>query len=278
MAAKLIRDGMLESARVQKRTVPARWLFVTIMLMADDLGLFEVSEFKLHRAAALPEEKILPLLNELAEADLVRLYTVGSKRYGFVPRYGQRLRIKRTKHPLPPESLMADDEDAASKINDLTEKVRADVSTVPTRASKVRPEPEPEPEQRKRHTSTKPSTTVPPCPYELIVAQYHEKLPDLPKVLLTEGKTWVKRQKAMREFWTFVLTSHRSDGERRAKDTVQALAWIGQYFERVTHNDFLMGRTRKSGEHENWKCTFDFLLTDNGMSHVIERTEEREPA
>ena len=70
MAARMIRDDMLDSERVQKRSVPARWLYLTILLSADDVGLFEVSHFKLHRAAALDEKSIPVLLKELAEADL----------------------------------------------------------------------------------------------------------------------------------------------------------------------------------------------------------------
>ena len=276
MAARMIRDDMLDSERVQKRSVPARWLYLTILLSADDVGLFEVSHFKLHRAAALDEKSIPVLLKELAEADLIRPYEVSGKQFGFIPRFRQRLQIKRTRYPTPPAALMVDDMDAVNKINNLATNPPLGNGSATVPHGKTPPEPEPEPEVKKRHTSTsKPSTALPPCPYDLIVEQYHQHLPDLPSVQLKEGKTWTKRQKAMREFWAFVLTSHRSDGERRATDSVKAIAWIGQYFLRVNNNDFLMGRTRRSGEHENWKCTFDFLLTDKGMAHVIERTEER---
>jgi hypothetical protein len=133
----MIRDGLLDSERVQKRSVQARWLYVTILLVADDVGLFEVSHFKLHRSSALDEKVIQKLLDELASADLIRLYASGGKRYGFVPRFGQRLRVKRTKHPLPPEALMVDDEHATNKINGLAEKVLTDVSDAPRGADKL---------------------------------------------------------------------------------------------------------------------------------------------
>jgi hypothetical protein len=29
----------------------------------------------------------------------------------------------------------------------------------------------------------------------------------------------------------------------------------------------------RSGAHANWRCDIDFLLTDKGMRHVIEKTE-----
>ena len=50
------------------------------------------------------------------------------------------------------------------------------------------------------------------------------------------------------------------------------MLWIKTYFSRAGANDFLMGRRSKPGSHENWKADFDFLLTDRGMKHVIERT------
>jgi hypothetical protein len=35
-----------------------------------------------------------------------------------------------------------------------------------------------------------------------------------------------------------------------------------------------MGRTGRQGEHANWQCDLDFLLTEKGMKHVIEKTKE----
>lgn len=39
-------------------------------------------------------------------------------------------------------------------------------------------------------------------------------------------------------------------------------------------NDFLMGRGHKAPGHESWACDLDFLLTDKGKRHVIEKTKE----
>lgn len=110
---------------------------------------------------------------------------------------------------------------------------------------------------------------TPPTPYDEIVAQYHAKLPTLPTVRL---KT-TKRTKACREFWEWVMTSTKSDGERRAQTADQALTWISGYFDRAAGNDFLMGNRPGKG-HESWRADFDFLLTERGRTHVIERTVE----
>ena len=109
-----------------------------------------------------------------------------------------------------------------------------------------------------------------PCPYDAIVAAYHEALPSLPAVRLM-GEP---RKKAMRKVWGWVLGSTKPDGTRRATTADEALAWFGAYFARASDNDFLMGRGARSSEHAGWQCDIDFLLTDKGMKHVIEKTLE----
>jgi hypothetical protein len=81
-----------------------------------------------------------------------------------------------------------------------------------------------------------------------------------------------KRKKALGQFWVWVLTSQRTDGTPRATNAEEALRWIGEYFARAKQNDFLMGRTPRTGEHANWKPDLEFLLTDKGKTHVIEKT------
>ncbi len=109
---------------------------------------------------------------------------------------------------------------------------------------------------------------LPACPYDSIVSLYHEVLPELPKVRLMPAK----RKKALERTWKWVLTSERADGTRRAHTADQALTWLRDYFDRARGNDFLMGRTPRTGDHASWQCDLDFLLTDNGMKHVIEKT------
>lgn len=108
-----------------------------------------------------------------------------------------------------------------------------------------------------------------PCPHEAIVDLYHAALPNLPQVrLMTPG-----RERALRKTWAWVLTSTKADGTRRAENAEQALAWLSTYFARASKNDFLMGRSARGVGREGWTCDLDFLLTDKGMTHVIEKTE-----
>jgi hypothetical protein len=106
------------------------------------------------------------------------------------------------------------------------------------------------------------------CPTEKIVQLYNQTLHELPSVKLMTDK----RKKAISKFWRFVMTSKKSDGQPRAENSEQALDWIEAYFLRVLENDFLMGKTGRTGEHSKWQCDLDYLLTDKGMTQVIEKT------
>lgn len=113
---------------------------------------------------------------------------------------------------------------------------------------------------------------VPVCPYEQIVEAYHANLPSLPKVLMRDGPTWTGRQKAMKTFWEWVLSSHKSDGTRRAETAAEAIEWVTAYFVRASDNDFVMGRERPGQGHENWRADLDYLLSPKGQKQVIEKT------
>ena len=111
---------------------------------------------------------------------------------------------------------------------------------------------------------------LPTCPTQTVIDLYHDILPELPKVRL-HTKT---RVKSIRTVWDWTLTSKKSDGTQRAETSDQALEWFKAYFTRARDNDFLMGRTPRSGEHANWQCDIDFLLTERGMKQVIEKTKD----
>lgn len=159
MPSRLIRDGLIESEAVLSLPVEARWLYVTILLIADDVGLFEATEFHLARKADLSRPVIGKLLPMLVDADLVRLYQgPGMRQLGFIPRFRQRLQIQRTKLPAPPPSLYADDEDAVKKFNDLAAKKAVDNGDSPRSTVGQPPEPnqnltEPEPKKTKKSSS-----------------------------------------------------------------------------------------------------------------------------
>jgi hypothetical protein len=133
-------------------------------------------------------------------------------------------------------------------------------------------------EEKRREEEIEPKGSVasqlkkPVCPTSSIVDLYHQALPELPTARLMPES----RKKAIAKFWNFVLTSEKTDGTRRATTHDEAIAWVGDFFNRARDNDFLMGRGGKSAGHENWQCDIDFLMTDKGMKHVIEKTKDSE--
>jgi hypothetical protein len=275
MPNRLIREGLMESEKVLSLPVEARWLFVIVILSADDVGLFEATEFKLARRADINRELAGKLLQMIGDADLVRFYIVDGKRYGFIPKFRQRIQIKRTKHPMPPKALMADDSDALSKIKNLaSDPTDGQPLDNGCQAGGQPPEAEPEAKEEISDAShprrqRKAADRMPTCPYEDIVRTYHEVLPGLPGVRIMDPA----RKKAIKALWTFVMTSTKSDGSRRAITPDQGLTWVRTYFTRVLDNDWLMGRTTPRPGHETWRCTLDFLCSSKGLKAVIERTE-----
>ena len=75
--------------------------------------------------------------------------------------------------------------------------------------------------------------------------------------------------------WGWVLSSTKPDGSRRAETQEQGLAWFAAYFKRARCSDFVMGRGARSPGHENWRATFDYLLSEKGLRHVVENTEAK---
>jgi hypothetical protein len=102
-----------------------------------------------------------------------------------------------------------------------------------------------------------------------LVNLYHEVLPELPAVRVMDKA----RDKALREFRNWVLTTKRPGGEPRASNDAELIVWTREYFELARHNDFIMGRGPKSAEHQNWRCSIEYVLSSRGMKKVIEETK-----
>lgn len=285
MPNRMLREGLMESEAVLSLPVEGRWLFVIIILSADDVGLFEATEFKLARRADVNRELASKLMSMLVDADLVRLYEVAGKRYGFIPKFRQRVQIKTLKHPIPPAALYSDDPDALSKFNDLASKTtvgapvgsgcstdgqpsEAEVEVeVEGKVSEVQRSSTSSPPRRRRK-----ATDLPNCPYDRVVSAYHAKLPELPQVRVL--KPGGARHKAIGDMWRWVLTSTKGDGSRRATTVDEGVAWFEDYFERARSSDWVMGRVARGQGHENWEADIDYLCSERGMKRVIEKTRE----
>lgn len=116
--------------------------------------------------------------------------------------------------------------------------------------------------------ATPPAGGLPKVPIDQVLSAYHEILPDLPQARIMDDR----RRKAIASFWRWVLTSKKTDGTPRAACADEAVEWTRAYFARASENDFLMGRGTRSAGHENWRCDLEFLLSEKGRRHVIEKT------
>jgi hypothetical protein len=116
MPNRVIRDGYVESERVNRLSPHAECFFFRLMLKADDFGRFN-AHTGLLRAHLYPlkletirEADISRWLTEVEKAGLIALYEgPGGKRYLVIPNFDQRVRAEKSKFPDPPDSCLTDD-------------------------------------------------------------------------------------------------------------------------------------------------------------------------
>ncbi len=266
MPNRLVRDEMLESEAILSLPIEARWFYVTILLSADDVGLFEATSFKLARRADIRRESGDKLLQMLADADLIRLYEADGKRYGFIPKFRQRLQIKRSKYPTPPNALISDDQDAVSKINELGAKttvVQPWVTDVqPEFTAAQPPEPEPEPEKIKEANASLSGSTFPPCPHERILSLWKEHLPHLAQPRTWEGS----RAQSLRARWAQAAKkSVFSEGYSTAEG---GLKWWKSFFEYIAEETKLADGFETEGRV--WKPDLPWVLKADNFAKIID--------
>lgn len=276
MPNRLIRDEMLESEAILSLPVEARWFYVTILLSADDVGLFEATSFKLARRADIRRESGDKLLQMLADADLIRLYEADGKRYGFIPKFRQRLQIKRSKFPTPPGALISDDQDAVSKINELGTKTTVvspmftDVHQSSTVAQPPEPEPEPEdlvvPNGTTRPADAEPVASkkvFPGCNHQAVIDLYHQTLPTLNRI-----EVWNEvRQGLLRSRWREVAAEMVRDG--KTADEAALLDWWRTLFVYVGKSKFLTGRAEGSKDRP-FKADLEWIIRPTNFAKIIE--------
>lgn len=104
------------------------------------------------------------------------------------------------------------------------------------------------------------TTPIPPkgadevIPLKKILDAYHEKLPELPRVVVFTDK----RKKQLSARWK----------EDKSRQTIEW--WVG-YFEYVSSIPFLNGQNNR-----NWKADFEWLTNQNNLAKVIEGKYENE--
>jgi hypothetical protein len=97
----------------------------------------------------------------------------------------------------------------------------------------------------------------PNCPFETILASYHELCPSMTKVRIMTNM----RMKHTRARWLEVCVKDRAGHD-------EALSFFRWYFERAEDSDFLTGR--KSNGDRVWKADFEWLMNQSNWVKVIE--------
>jgi hypothetical protein len=121
----MLREALLDSERyAHLHSDTARLAFVHLLLLADDVGNLEATSHRLLRrlypASIATDEVLSKVLDDLASADLIRVYEIDGRRFIHIPRFGQRLRHITRRCPGSPW----DDLIAIEKVAEKTAGVR----------------------------------------------------------------------------------------------------------------------------------------------------------
>ncbi|MCW5625790.1 MAG: hypothetical protein KIT73_13850 [Burkholderiales bacterium] len=275
MPTRMVREGLLDSERYWSVTIEARQLFFHLMLLADDLGCVSLAPVFLRRRCfddRPSNEKVDMLLQQLQDADLLRIYEHEEARYGFIPRFRQRIQLRKLKHPAPPVALLQGDPDAQEKLfsfSNMTAKTSDSQPRTPV-AQPLEAEAEAEAEVKKRHVvlsdADHPRSVSPDCPHERIIGLYHERLPTLPRV-----RQWTD---ARRKLLTARWREHIAAGEYATLDA--GLTWWSKFFDYVAESSFLTGRATPSPGRHPFQADLEWLVRPSNLVRVIEgRYEDR---
>lgn len=109
MPNRLLREGIVDSERINALSAEGERLFYRLLVVADDFGRMDARP-AIVRARCFPlmetlsGEKIEKWLAELADKLLIVRYEVGGRPYLAVGRWEQRVRAN-AKHPPPPDDI-----------------------------------------------------------------------------------------------------------------------------------------------------------------------------
>jgi len=108
MPNRVIREGFLDSDKINALDAETQCFFIRLMLIADDYGCFDARPTWL-RSRCYPVSDTCPsIVRQMTvtcqSSGLIQLYNSGGKDYGQIVNFNQRLRQKRSKYPLPENS------------------------------------------------------------------------------------------------------------------------------------------------------------------------------
>jgi len=144
MPNRVIREGFLDSEKINNLTEEEQNFFVRLMLITDDYGRFEARS-ELIRSRCYPVSGTSPslvsnMLTCLEKVGLITLYSVEGKNYLEIIQYNQRLRQKREKFPPP---CKADDSNVRtddSKVSVESNPKESETKPIKEKEQKISPD------------------------------------------------------------------------------------------------------------------------------------------
>ena len=121
MPDRIVRDELMRSHRyVTLSSDTVRLFFVHCILTADSLGNLEATTTSTTAMMGrqIEQSTLAKWIAELDHVGIIRAYLVDDKQYVHIPRFRQRLRYIKGKHPRPPSEV------ECKEISNLLEKVR----------------------------------------------------------------------------------------------------------------------------------------------------------
>lgn len=175
--------------------------------------------------------------------------------------YGQQMVNQRSTDGRPVDTIKE------GKKERIKTDAKASLSTPSVDIEAAPDEKQPEKPQAKR------SSASPACPYEKVIALYHQALPEhqAVKVMNETRKGHIKAR------WAEIGSRLASMG--RANDEASRLEWLERFFKRAANSDFLTGKISRRDNGRPFMADLDFLLSPKGFAGMIEgKYENREVA
>lgn len=113
-SSRVIRKGLRSSDVIGQLSFKEIWLYEGLLFEADDYGLFEARSKSLRRDITgekeneFTVEEVESFLQRASDLGLIILYEVEGRRYGWVQKFRQQVRAKRSLFPPPPGYVIHD--------------------------------------------------------------------------------------------------------------------------------------------------------------------------
>jgi len=280
MPNRVIRESIMDSPRFGAATPDAQFLYMQLLLLADDFGLVPINPYFLRKrttaVAKASDEHILAHLSNLADHDLIRVYTVPGHagQFAVIPRFGNYPRAIKAKWPLPPKSLMMDIKELARFCTADAVHLRADTLVTETVTVTVTEKPQHTGEnplseglgtlvleRPEAKTKPKPARAI-ACPHGKIVALWAELMPELPQVRIVSREM----EANLRARWRDRAAAHAWTSEE------QGLAYFRKFLTFCRRSAFLMGQVPPApGRAAPFAMTLSWAVAPTNFANIINR-------